>query len=90
VIKKYKYYLKNYFVVAKMRASKIFGKEIYTTEAKRFSKVGDLLIEIDLGKYQVIGIKPEKGNNVIPYGLVKAIGDIVLINKDVVLVEAKK
>ena len=74
-----------------MRLSKLFGMDIYTTEAEHKGKVFDLVINLEKGKLETITTAPLKprskqeakkiiSEKSIPYKNVKSAKDIVLVN----------
>lgn len=82
------------------RLSKLFGMDIYTTDAEYKGKVFDLVINLEKGKIETITTEPLKvkskqeakriiAEKSIPYRNVRSAKDILLINsgKDVVVEE---
>lgn len=85
------------------RLSKLFGMDIYTTDAEYKGKVFDLVINLEKGKIETITTEPLKvktkqeakriiSEKSIPYRNVRSAKDILLINsgKDIVLEDRDK
>lgn len=83
------------------RLSKLFGMDIYTTEAEYKGKVFDLVINLEKGKIETITTEPLRVKSKIeakriiteksiPYRNVRSAKDILLINsgKDIPVEEA--
>ena len=73
-----------------MRLSKLFGMDIYTTDAEYKGKVFDIVINLEKGKLETITTEPLKARSKqeakkiiseksIPYRNVRAANDIVLV-----------
>jgi sporulation protein YlmC with PRC-barrel domain len=70
--------------------STLFGLRVYTDEGRYIGKVEDVVIDLDrrqvrglaLGDYNKVLIDSKAPGIIIPYRLVKSVGDIVLI-KDI-------
>jgi sporulation protein YlmC with PRC-barrel domain len=70
--------------------STLFGLKVYTDEGRYIGKVEDVVIDLDrrqvkglaLGDYNRVLIDSRAPGIIIPYRLVKSVGDIILI-KDV-------
>ncbi len=85
------------------RLSKLFGMDIYTTDAEYRGKVFDLVINLEKGKIETITTEPLKvkskqeakriiSEKSIPYKNVRSAKDILLINtgKDLVSEEPQE
>lgn len=74
-----------------MRLSKLFGMDIYTTDAEYRGKVFDIVINLEKGKLETITTEPLKARSKqeakkiiseksIPYRNVRAAKDIVIVS----------
>ncbi|HOD89479.1 MAG TPA: PRC-barrel domain-containing protein [archaeon] len=74
-----------------MRISKLFGMDIYQTDATYRGKVHDLILNLEEGKIETITTQPLKVNSKveakkiitnysIPYSKVISVDDIILLN----------
>ncbi|HID42514.1 MAG TPA: photosystem reaction center subunit H [Archaeoglobaceae archaeon] len=77
--------------------STLFGLKVYTDEGRYVGKVDDVVIDLEkrqvrglaLGDYNKVLIDSKAPGIIIPYRLVKSVGDIVLI-KDIFKFSRKK
>jgi len=74
-----------------MRLSKLFGMDIYTDSGEYKGKVYDIVINLEKGKLETITTEPLKARSKseakkiiteksVPYKLVKAVKDIVVVS----------
>lgn len=63
-----------------IRASSLYDKEVYLTNAKYVGYVDALIVETEEGAVVGLKVVTEDGRTItIPYELVEAVGDIILV-----------